>query len=293
MRRMKLPKNPFLRFGEFLVKKARLDQPGRGNRELCQEINLLSAGKKDAVSHYYAGKIADTLWILTVLSAVSLLVFLTSDRDSRVVEDQRLERPGYGAGDREEELAVLAEGETETERITVIVQEQKYTSQQVEELLNKGRQTLENNLAGENVSLDEVRQKLNFPSSLENGAVKVNWMTIPYGMIDDDGAIVGQPDDTGSIVEIQATLSCQGKDLVYETAVCVYPPLLTEQEKLWQSVRDAAQQADEESVNKENLELPRTINGRRIVWMRPSSNLTTLFLFLTIIVPFCVFLHTS
>lgn len=291
MRRMKLPKNPFLRLGEFLVKKARLDQPGRGNRELCQEINLLSAGKKDAVSHYYAGKIADTLWILTVLSAVSLLVFLTSDRDSRVVEDQRLERPGYGAGDREEELAVLAEGETETERITVIVQEQKYTSQQVEELLNKGRQTLENNLAGENVSLDEVRQKLNFPSSLENGAVKVNWMTIPYGMIDDDGAIVGQPDDTGSIVEIQATLSCQGKDLVYETAVCVYPPLLTEQEKLWQSVRDAAQQADEESVNKENLELPRTINGRRIVWMRPSSNLTTLFLFLTIIVPFCVFLQ--
>ena len=89
---MKLPKNPFLKFGEFLVKKTRLDQPGHGNRKLCQEINLLSAGKKDAVGHYYAEKIADTLLILTVMSAVSLLVFLTSDRGSRIVEDQRITR---------------------------------------------------------------------------------------------------------------------------------------------------------------------------------------------------------
>ncbi len=288
---MKLPKNPFLKFGEFLVKKTRLDQPGHGNRKLCQEINLLSAGKKDAVGHYYAEKIADTLLILTVMSAVSLLVFLTSDRGSRIVEDQRITRPGYGAGDREEELEVFAEGESEIEQITVTVQGQKYTDQQVEELLNKARQNLEVNLTGENVSLDEVRQSLTFPASLENGAVKVSWMTMPYGIIHDDGTITGGLEETGTVVEIQATLSCQGKELVYETAACVYPPLLTEQEKWWQAVRDAAQQADQETVNEESMNLPRIVNGRNLIWLLPSSDLTSLFLFLTIFIPFCVFLQ--
>ena len=116
-------------------------------------------------------------------------------------------------------------------------------------------------------------------------------MTMPYGIIHDDGTITGGLEETGTVVEIQATLSCQGKELVYETAACVYPPLLTEQEKWWQAVRDAAQQADQETVNEESMNLPRIVNGRNLIWLLPSSDLTSLFLFLTIFIPFCVFLQ--
>ena len=111
---MKLPGNPFLKLGKLLVKKLGLDRPGKGNRELCQEITTLSAGRRDAISEYYAGKLADTMLVLAVLAGITLLAFLTTDRGSRVIEDPQLARPGYGMGDREEELAVQIEGESET-----------------------------------------------------------------------------------------------------------------------------------------------------------------------------------
>ena len=204
---MKAPKNPLLRLGEFLADKWGMASPEGKNKGLVGDLTALAGRKRQAGRAYYAKKIADCLLLGAVMGLLCAVVYFTVDRGSRLVENNQLQRPGYGMGDRKEELEVQLEGETQPFEMTVTVQGRRYTSRQAEELLEKGRDTLEELLPGENESLDTVRSGLNFPSSLENGAVTVEWMTMPYGMIDENGQITGQPDEQGSVVEIQAVLT--------------------------------------------------------------------------------------
>ena len=287
---MRKPENPFLRIGEFLAEKLTAQRGKEPDKGIAGELKLLSGGNRDAVDRYFAKKIADTLLVLTVMAAVSLAVFLTEGRGGDVVENNELQRPGYGMGDREEDLTVQMEGLDEERPLKVTIQEKRYTAQQAGRLLEQGKETVEAGLPGENDSLDQVRTALNFPTSLENGAVAVEWMTIPYGIVDENGAIVGEPEETGTMVEIRATLSCQGEELIYETAACVFPPDLTEEEALWRAVREEVERADEAEAEQPVLTLPGWIAGRKVTWIQASEKLFPLFLFLTILLPCLVWL---
>lgn len=288
---MRAPKNPLLKLGEFLTDKCRLASPEGRNKGLVGDLASLTKRKKQAGRAYYAKKIADCALLAVVMGLVSGAVYFTADRGGEVIQDSLIERPGYGMGDREEELTVQLEGETQERDMTVTVQGRRYSSQQAEELLEGAKTTLEQSLPGDNPSLDEVRTKLNFPTSLEDGAVTVEWMTMPYGMIDDNGGIIGEPDEQGSVVEIQATLACQEQVLMYETAVCVYPPVLSEQEQLWRAVEKEVDRANQEGAQEEALKLPDQVNGRRITWFRQNEQLFPLLLTLTAILPLCLWLQ--
>ena len=288
---MRAPKNPLLKLGEFLTDRCRLANPEGRNKGLVGDLAALTKRKKQAGRAYYAKKIADCALLAAVMGLVSGAVYFTADRGEEVIQDSLLERPGYGMGDREEELTVQLEGETQEMDMTVTVQGRRYSPDQAEELLEEAKSALEQSLAGSNPSLDEVRTKLNFPTSLEDGAVTVEWMTMPYGMIDDNGEIIGEPDEQGSVVEIQASLSCQEQELMYETAVCVYPPVLSEQEQLWQAVEEEVERANQEGAQEEALKLPDQVDGRRVTWLRQNEPLFPLMLALTVILPLCLWVQ--
>lgn len=283
-------RNIYLAAGYFLTEKLGLDQTKEKNRTFHEELKVLAFGNPKAVTNHYAKKIADTLLALTVFAAVTILVAFSTAFGGQRIKKQ-LPRPGYGGETKEEQLAVRVEGETETELLTISVQGQKYTKEQVEEYLERGKQQLEQQLLGKNESADEVRQNLYFPTSLENGVVAVEWMTVPYGMINEQGMIVGEPKETGSMVEIQAVLSCQNQELVYETAVCVYSPILTEREQFLKAVEENVRQADEADACREVLNLPEQVEGKTLVWLEPGENLLPLFLALTVILPLCIYVQ--
>lgn len=279
------PKNPLLGVGRFLTDKLKLDHPEGKNKGLVGDIKALERTDQSASRDYFAGKIADCLLVVGVMGAVCLLIFLTTGSGSRIVENNQLERPGYGMGDREEELTVQLEGETEERTLTVTVQEQRYSKEQTESLLEQSRQQAEDGIKGENSSLDEVRSRLNFPANFANGAVTAEWLTMPYGMIGDDGEILSEPDEEGTLVEIQLTLSCQGEELIYETAARVYPPVLTEEERLIKEISKEANKADAASSDQSVMRLPEEVDGRRAVWSMTEEPVLPLFLMLMLVLP--------
>lgn len=287
---MRLRENPFTKAGEFLTKKLKLDKPKSKNRELCMEIIALAAGDPRAVEKHYARKIGDTLFLFIVLGIVGGTMLLTMGGEERLVENQQLTRPGYGMGDREEELTAQVEGEG-AENITVKVQERKYTEKETKELLEKGKQALEADLLGENESMDLVKKPLNFPASLEEGAVMVSWSTFPYGILEEDGSIVGEPEESGSIVEIQAILTCQERELVYETAARIYPPELSEEDKLKDALKKEIDRENREGASREFFALPGTALGKRVIWMWQRGDQPFLAVLLMLVLPVCVYLQ--
>ncbi len=259
------------KMGVFLVERLRLDQPGRGKQELRQELDSLRAVSDETVRSYYVKKVSKALMIVTAGLVLAVVSFLAYAGRQAGVEGQRLARPDYGEGDRREALAVQIDGE-EVQKLEVTVQERRYTDQEIQELTDRAIAELERLLPGENTSLDEVRRDLVLPERLADGAVKASWMTVPYGVIDESGRLLGSEDEDGVLVELQGTLTCCGKETLYTAYARVFPRELSEEERLRQSILDEVREADEEGSYGTVLELPKAVGDRGLYWLRREEN---------------------
>lgn len=287
---MNIIKKVFEKMGEFLVDLLKLDRPGKGKLELQQELAALSTGRKSAVRSYYIKKTASFLAVLTVGLIFSGVCFIVYAMGEKTIQMQLLERPGYGEGDRKEELTVQIIGAEDEEQMEVTVQERKYTDQEKQELLDAALDELDRVLPGENESLDKVRTALNFPVSMMEGAVAVSWMTMPYGVINEDGS-VKTAEDSGTLVEIQATLTCGGREAIYTACANVFPPELSEREQLRQSIQKEVAQADARESITDVLTLPDDVDGKELIWKKEKQNPVPALLALTLIVSICVYLQ--
>ncbi len=285
---MKKSGNLFRRAGVFLVDRLEPEKPGRGNQELCRELAALSMGKRSAVREYYIRKAELAITAVAIGIVAAGICFFVEAGIERRLGDRTLERPGYGEGDRNEELEVKVEGEEQMQSLEITVQERKYTDEDKDRLFAQAEKELEKIVPGNNKSLDEVRQALVFPTVLQNGAVTADWTTVPYGIVDDDGSIIGNLQEEGTLVELQATLSCGGKDFQYMVCAKIFPPDLTAEEKLRQSIKKEANAADERDKYKKTVRLPDEIDGAEIVWERPAENLVQTALALTVLAAACI-----
>ncbi|MDO4323003.1 MAG: hypothetical protein Q4C61_10795 [Lachnospiraceae bacterium] len=281
----------FERAGEFLVDILKLDQPGKGKSEMHQELVSLSMEGKTAVRNYYIKKCSILLAVLIGGILISVISFVVYMVDPGETETQILIRPDYGEGDRKEELSVQIEGEEEEQLLEFTVQERKYTDREKQQLLEAAAEEMESVLPGGNNSLDEVRSGLNFPVSLKDGAVKISWLTVPYGVIGEKGEIVKAEDENGILVKIQAVLTCSGRESIYETYARVFPPVLSEQEQLYRTLQKEVELADASGSHKETLELPDHVEGKHVVWSKSSENPFQAFIMLTLILAVCVYLE--
>ena len=281
----------FEKVGELLVDMLKLDQPGKGKSGIHQELISLSTEGKAAIRKYYVKKcsvLAAVLICGVLISGIGLLVYMAGPGEIRM---QSLVRPGYGEGDRKEALNAQIEGEEEARQLEITVQERKYTDREKRQLLDDAVQELETALPGNNISLDEVRSDLNFPVSLENGAVKVSWVTVPYGIIGEDGKIMQAAKEEGTLVSIQAVLTCGGQEETYESYAKVFPPVLSEKEQLYQSLPKEAERSDADGSHEETMELPKQVDGKTVTWSKGSENPFPSLIALTLIIAVCVYLE--
>lgn len=284
-------KDTFIRMGEFLVRILRLDGSGKGKPELQQEIVSLYAGRKSSIREYYVRKILLFLAVLVgglIFSLICLSVYLIRGGE---VQMQSIVRPGYGEGDRKEWLTVHVEGEEDDRKLEVKVQERKYTDDEKQKLLDLALKELEQQISGENESLDEVRRDLVFPDRLAGGAVRVSFLTIPYGVIAEDGSLIGSEDENGTQVEIQGTLTCAGMEAVHTVFVKVFPPELPEQERFLQSVRREVEHADSRDSHEATVALPAEVEDRQLAWSRKRQNPFPAAFILTLILAFGIWLE--
>ena len=278
------------KWGAFLVDLFRLNQPGKGNARLIGELISLSAGKRTAVRNFYIQKVIVVTVILAAGLLLSLLSFLFYGRGN-TEEIRVLDRPGYGEGDRKEELTVQIEGQSEEQILEITVQERKYTDEERNQLFETAIQELEAVLPGANESLDRVQSPLVFPQSLADGRVTVSWMTIPYGVIGDEGQLLEVSDENGTLVEIQGTLTCAGEEQIHSVYIKVFPPELTEQEMLYQSIRQEVELADANESHTDSINLPQEVEGRRLIWSGMSDNPYMILLIITFLIGICVYLQ--
>ena len=257
--------------GAFLVDILKLDQPEKGGGALRQELAALQVGRKETIRAYWIRKICYVLaagMVGLLLAAVSFGWSMLRKED---VPDQRLQRPAYGEGNRTEALEAEIDGE-EVQTFEITVRERAYTEAEKQQHLDAAILTLDEMLPGANSSLDEVRQDLAFPKTLEDGAVQIGWTTAPYGVIDESGRLLGSEDVDGVLVEIQGTLTCGGKEALYTAYAKVFPQEMPKEEQLHQSILNELSREDSEHGSEAVLELPAEVDGRQLHWLYDKEN---------------------
>ncbi len=276
--------NPVQKLAERLVDLIRPEERAQ-NRMLNEQILLLESGRRQAVREYYVRKYTRILTAILLLLALLCAALLHAFWERGQLRTKRLARPGYRQGSSQEQMLAYAGEEMETELLDIVLQQRTYSQAQARQLVQQAKAEYEEKLLGENPSADEVRENLYLPESLAGGAVQLSYVMVPYGIIDSTGRIVGQVGEQGTVVEIQARLTCQEQELLAECAVRVLPRKLSEKEAFWHSVQEEVEQADAEQSSEAYLELPDHVDGRAIRWKRPAGPWVKLALLLLLVFP--------
>ncbi len=157
--------------------------------------------------------------------------------------------------------------------LPIQISEQEYTAEEIQEIFKEITGELEQQITGENPSLEKVRNDLVFPASLYGGAVEAEWMVSPADLLDTKGQILREPEETGELAEIRVLLKYREYQAEYTCYACIYPPARTEGEMLGKHLKEEVVRADEKGKYENKLILPEAVDGRKVIWKKPSLHM--------------------
>lgn len=200
--------------------------------------------------------------------AIALLVFWMDNTQPFPTDENgvsAVSRSGHGEGDREEKLEVTI-GEVE-ETMTVEVGEREYSKDEVEEEFRKAEEKLEVLVLGENQSLDEIRSNLELISKIPDTGIEVSWELDNYEVMNLQGDLKQENlTDEGTLVKLTALLSYKEEAAEFSFFARIYPPKLTQTEKLLKKLDEEIKRLDQETKQDEMLLLPETLDGIPVIW---------------------------
>ena len=176
-----------------------------------------------------------------------------------------LRRNGQGEGEKNHVLKAEVSGTEESLNITV--SEEMYDSGEIQKIFEESGETLEKLILGSNESLEEVRSDLNFAAQIPDTGIRVSWETDDHNVIDTRGKVYNEElAEDGVPVRLTASLSYGEEKAAYEFYVKVFPPKLSDSEKIMDGLRAALAKADEETRTEDYLILPEEIDGEKVTW---------------------------
>lgn len=204
-----------------------------------------------------------------VLAATAILAFLLFIQENRQIRIQEIKRNPYGKGKKNETVKVIADGEQVDDTFEIEVHEQVYGEKELQEVFGEVMDRLPQIILGENKSLDHVEEDLNLVTTMPEKAIGIQWESNRSDILNSRGEIKEKNlSKGGELVELQAILTYGKEEALCVINAMVFPKKFTEKEALIESVKDRVIMTEEESREKETLELPNKVGEKSLVWER-------------------------
>lgn len=244
---------------------------------------ILYRNKKDSLKRYKG--LIDKIFVL-LLCVTTLAAVLES---AKWVGEQpegslRIERNGYGGGKKDETLYMQVEGENQ-EEVRVQVSPRDYSREEIQQLFHQAMDVLEEEIPGENETVDHVIEDLNLPSEIAGFPFTISWELSRYDVMDMTGRLKTEalrekdPFGEGILVTLTGVLRYGSEESKFCTEVRVFSKTETEA-GIKERVLDLVKEADELEKEKPYLELPQSIDGKTIMWEREKVSHTAVLLLL-------------
>ena len=219
----------------------------------------------------------------TLLLSAGLLLF---DLGASKKEAETIRRNSYGEGSRTEEREITIGGDKVEEPLEITVGERQYTNDEMQKIFTHAIRKLDLLILGENKSLDEVRSDLELISKMPEEPIEIIWELDRYDVINRQGelqedTIAEEAADNaglekeGILVNLKAFLRYtedETKEALYETAVRIFPPLLTEEEEKVAKVLEKIRDEDNNKASEEIIKFPEEVEGEKVEYRRPVNS---------------------
>lgn len=248
------------------IKRRKKGKWTEGNPRIREDMEILYPwDTQERMRKYMAEKVSAFLFLVTAGTFLAAAFSLSSLTDKSLSDAGILYRNSYGGGMRQ--VTLEAQEDKRKEEITIEVQEREYTRKQLEDMLPGLKEILYVEVAGENVSLDEVTGDLYFPSSLPGYPFQITWECGNYERIQSDGKVRNEEvEEKGEVVELCAVITCYEERWEESFSVRICPPVLTEEERFRKLLKDAVTEKEEASRTKEGFALPKQVEKRAVLW---------------------------
>lgn len=151
---------PFYKTGLWILDRIPVNEWKEKRRE--ERLRALYPGRSYSVKEYYAGRLAVVFAVLFWGTGAAIFIELAAGGETSGDFHTQLIRPAYGEGGRETELEAIVEGEEEGAALSIQISEKEYTAEEMQEIFRQLTERMEQEILGENESLEEVRSALCF-----------------------------------------------------------------------------------------------------------------------------------
>lgn len=256
---------PFCRIAMYLYKRCCLLAP-----ELFSvpqvERDLQQLGPAEPAEYlrtgYYVKKIASSLAILLAGTLFAAAVRYSLRENGLLGENGAVSRGDYGEGTKD--VHILADYGEKQFDFRVSVEPVVLTGEEMEMLFREFQEKLPDYIRGGNESLEEVADDLVLEESYGGYPVNVEWESSRPDILSDTGyaAEVEQPERVTLLAHLCYGNSCRTQEI----PVTLVPQLLTEEERLYEEIRNMLSESQSSTVEEKEWVLPRQWQGESIVW---------------------------
>jgi hypothetical protein len=206
-------------------------------------------------------------WIGIITIFLTIVVLLTETLWNGTVT--QLERNSHGEGKKTEQLQLHLEEEDYDTVIEMEIEEQKYTKEEAQDMLDELLEKLDEIVLGENVSFDRVEKDLHLVTSVSGYPMDIRWELSSYHVLGIDGKInSSQVPEDGIVVELIGTISYEEMESIYIQNVVIYPPTRDKEEQFIYEVEKEIASIQKETREDTSFPLPQEVQGKRIVWSK-------------------------
>lgn len=211
--------------------------------------------------------------IITIL-ATSVLLSFALFLIEIVFPKSNLEvtRNTYGEGKKVTEYEVVVEDEVE-ETLQIEVQEQEYSSKEIQKIFREVMDKLDEVILGENDSFDRVEKDLNLVNSLAGYPVQIQWQLDSYSVMNLYGEIQEEnvlPE--GTLIQLRGTISYKEEEAIYVQSARIYPLTRKGVDKILHDIEQEVRQLEEGTRQEESFVLPEKLNGKNLTWSQKKEH---------------------
>ena len=235
---------------------------------------------KNDVILYNVQKVSLCILVIEIAFILTLIVSI-----SEKMERKNIDTIIRSASEDSQYSLEIQDKEGQKEQITIYVARKQYTKQQIENIFQKRKEELLKKVLDKNQSLNYVNKKLNFVTSIGKEQIMISWSISDSEKINYDGTLSEDIAPQGEVVILTATMRLQKHTQDYCFAVNVFPP-----EQKSNRANKLQKYIDENHIYKDRVELPKKIDGEKIIYKKITSEIGSYVLPLGIVIAIMLFL---
>lgn len=254
---------PFYQMAWFVYKHACIRRiPLCADKQVEKDLVRLhpQESREQLCAEYYVKKIALSVCICVAATFFGVILSVNAQKTQVLEGESEVKRGSY----LEKPQEIMVQASLEEQPFYVTVEEQKLTEEEANVIYQTFWEELQQEILGENPSLEEVRDNLQLVDALAGYPFLVEWESEMPDFINSYGEI--QEVDTERIVALRAVITYEDMEWWEEIEVCLMPKMLSDAQLRRKELQEMLDLSEKESRKEPIWKLPETYQGKKLVW---------------------------